>query len=92
MKWLWAALAVLLLALQYPLWWGQGGVRDIQKTKQRLLQQQKKNDALRQKNQALKRDIKRLNTLHDGVEENARERLGLVKKGEHYYRIIERKK
>lgn len=91
MRWLIIVLIALLLGLQYRLWYGEGGLRE-QSRLQRLVEQQvQRNTQLQERNQALADDVAELKTGTLGIEERAREDLGMIKEGETFYMILEDK-
>lgn len=82
----------LLLAmigfLQYRLWLGPDGLNEMAKLKQVLLNQTDENTKLKQRNDELLFQIKRLQNSHDEAEARARNELGMIKKGETFYQIV----
>ncbi len=92
MKWLIAALLVLLAGLQYRLWVGEGSLAHIAELEQKIVQQRADNDHLREQNQVLAVEVKELKSGLDGVEERARKELGMIKEGETFYMVVEKKK
>jgi cell division protein FtsB len=79
----------LLLALQYPLWFGNGGVVALWKLKQEIAAQKAENRHLREHNKTLEAEVLDLKQGMAAAEERARSELGMVKKGESFYQIIE---
>jgi cell division protein FtsB len=82
------ALIGLFAFLQYQLWFGNGGVNDIQRLNHVISASEQKNTALASRNHALQADISDLKTGKDATEEQARTELGMVKPGEKYYQIM----
>ena len=82
-------LLVLLLMLQYPLWFGDGGVASVWRLKEEVGAQQAENARLRERNQALEAEVEDLKQGLAAVEERARNELGMVKKGETFYQVID---
>jgi len=80
----WPALffLLLLLALQYPLWWGKGGWKNVQEAQARLDTLKARNQELEKRNAELAAEIKDLKTGYEAMEERARLELNLVKPGE----------
>ena len=85
-----AILLVLLLALQFKLWFGEGSFRDISKLRERVEAQEEKNQALQERNQALQAEVEDLRERLDAVEERARSELGLIREGEEFYQVVPR--
>jgi len=81
-------LIVLIVILQYNIWFGGNGKQKINHLQMTIDQQQKQNQRLSQQNQELKREIYLLRNKPESLEEKAREQLGLIKKDEFFYRVI----
>jgi len=78
----------MLVWLQFRLWWGAGSYAENKTLGVDIAQLQQK---LKQKmaiNQALRKDIDNLKNSTEVLEELARERLGLIKPDEHFFRVI----
>jgi len=80
----------ILLGLQYPLWLGDGGVLALWKLKQEVAVQKLENSGLKERNQALEAEVRDLKEGYEALEERARAELGMVRRGETLYQIIER--
>jgi cell division protein FtsB len=89
MKALIAILIVLLLILQYKLWFGDGNMREVWQLQAAIEEQKKENEKLRERNAALEAEVQDLKQGLEAVEERARSELGMIKKGETFYQIIE---
>lgn len=89
MKLLIAGLIVLLLLLQYQLWFAEGSYRDVRHLKLELQKQHEENKNLRTRNQKLEAEVEDLKRGLEVVEERAREELGMIKEGETFYQIID---
>tara|TARA_A200000113_G_scaffold223880_1_gene240496 strand:+ start:2098 stop:2412 length:315 start_codon:yes stop_codon:yes gene_type:complete len=87
-KWLPIILIVLLGLLQYRLWFGKNSIPDYYNRKQEVHTQALQNANLAQRNALLKADINDLKIGLEAIEERARNELGLIKKGETFYRIL----
>jgi cell division protein FtsB len=79
----------LLILLQYPLWFGKGGVLRVSDLKGQIEQQMQVNDALRLRNQQLEGDVRSLSEGVEAIEERARNDFGMIKKDEVFIRLIE---
>lgn len=88
MKLLIIALVILLALLQYRLWLGHGGVRNVMQLQKQVAVQQAKNKQLKQRNDMLLAEVKQLKSGQQAVEQRARSELGMVKKGETFYQIV----
>ncbi len=81
-------LVVLIVWIQYQVWYGVNGQQKIEQLSDTIAQQKEQNNRLVQQNKALIKEIYLLRNNPDVLEEKAREHLGLIKKGELFYRII----
>jgi cell division protein FtsB len=77
---------VLILALQYPLWFGKGGLLRLHLLENQLAVHQGLNAAQKQKNIAMEAEVRDLAVPSDALEERARADLGMVRQGETWYR------
>ena len=82
-------LLVLLGWLQYRLWFGNGGEREVAQLRAQVQQQERDNTGLQQRNDALAAEVEDLKSGEAAVEERARNELGMIKPGETFYRVIE---
>ena len=89
MKALVAALVLVLLVLQWRLWVGDGGVAELHQLEDQLVVQQQENAVLRERNQMLESEVLDLKNGLEAVEERARADLGMTRKDETFYMIIE---
>ena len=83
-------LLVLLGWLQYRLWFGNGGQREVAQLEAQVTRQARDNAGLQQRNDALAAEVEDLKSGEAAVEERARNELGMIKPGETFYRVIER--
>ena len=88
MKILAAVLALLALALQYPLWFGKGGWTRVWELDRQLVAQRAANAQDRARNDALEAEVRDLKEGSDAVEERARLELGMVRKDEVFYQVV----
>ena len=86
-------LLVLLLALlgwlQYRLWFGNGGEREVAALQEQVQRQARDNSGLRERNAALAAEVQDLKSGEAAVEERARSELGMIKPGETFYRVVD---
>lgn len=80
-------LSVLLVFLQYQLWWSQGGLMQTYNLRQQLHEQQHTNMMIQQRNQKIRHQIQLWQHSDSTVETLARQELGMIKPGEHYYQF-----
>ena len=89
MKILAAILALLAIALQYPLWFGQGGWMRVWELDRQLVAQRAANAQDRARNDALEAEVRDLKEGSDAVEERARLELGMIRKDEVFYQVVQ---
>lgn len=90
MKLLVYALLALLLVLQYPLWFGNGSAVNLWRLQREITVQLAENARLKERNAALEAEVLDLKNGLAAIEERARSELGMVKKGETFYQVIEK--
>ncbi|NLK84543.1 MAG: cell division protein FtsB [Aeromonadales bacterium] len=83
-------LLAAVLALGYDLIFGRNGVMQYQDANERYEAALEKSKLLEQRNQALQDEISDLKQGSRVVEELARSDLGMIKKNETFYRVIEK--
>jgi len=89
MKKLLLLLIVLLVYLQYQLWFGDGSLQEFSELHKEVEMQAQENLELRERNAALQAEVADLQQGLDAIEEHAREDLGMVKEGETFYQVVE---
>ena len=89
MRWLLVALLCILLYLQYRLWIAEGSLAEQQRLELQVVEQTAINTELRERNAVLEREVLELQSGNGGVEQRAREQLGLVREGETFYQVVE---
>ncbi|HLW75262.1 MAG TPA: cell division protein FtsB [Gammaproteobacteria bacterium] len=82
-------LLLLLAMLQFQLWFGVGNVPDAMKLKRQADIQAAENANLAKRNAALAAEVADLKQGQSAIEERARSDLGMVKKGETFYQIVQ---
>lgn len=82
-------LATLLVGLQFKLWRGEGGTRQVMSLQKRVDELAHENAGLRQRNDALGAEVQDLKSGEAAVEERARSELGMIRPGEAFYRVVE---
>lgn len=75
--------------MQYRLWYGDGGYQQIQKYQQQLDQLQQQLAIKQQRNKALEAEVLDLRKGKEAIEETARHDLGLIKRDETFFQVIE---
>lgn len=91
MKWLVLVLVILLGYLQYRLWIGEGSLAHAHRLENEIKQQQADIDRMRERNRILDVEVEELKTGLDTIEERARNDIGLIKKDETFFIILDDK-
>jgi cell division protein FtsB len=91
MKFLTFIFVTLILALQYPLWLGKGGWLNVISLQKQIDQQLKVNEQIKSENDILLAVVQDLKNGTDVIEGKARFDLGLIKKNETFFLIIDKK-
>jgi cell division protein FtsB len=81
---------VLFLLLQYTLWISEDGLRELWRLNRSIEQQRQENRILSERNQVLGAEVRDLKSGLDALEERARSELGMIKKDETFFQIIEK--
>jgi len=89
MKILIVVITLLIVHLQYRLWFGDGSVAQIKVYQQRLDDLKKKVEEKKQRNEALNAEIMDLKKGQEAIEERAREELGMIKENETFFQVLE---
>ena len=92
MRWILILIVIILIGLQYRLWFGQGSWEQIVSLNRELQQQRLFNQHLRARNQVIENEVRDLKSGLESVEERARSELGLIKEGETFYLLIDQEK
>lgn len=90
MRWLLAGLLLILLVLQYRLWIAEGSLAESYRLEQQIEAQARINEQLLQRNAALEREVLDLKNGNRGLEQRAREQLGLIRQGETFYQFADK--
>jgi len=90
MKILIAVLVLILIGLQYKLWFGDGSLSEVVQLTQELEIQKQKLSELEERNRILEAQVLDLQNGLDAFEEKARNDLGMIKQGETFIQLIPR--
>lgn len=82
-------LVVGVAALQFRLWLGDGGIRDVWHLEAAIAEQQAENAKLARRNGELAAEVEDLKDGNAAIEERARYDLGMIRKGEEFYLIVD---
>lgn len=88
-KFLIAILLIFIALLQHRLWQGDGGITQTQQYQRQLEALQKQLAVKQQRNEVLKAEVQDLRKGQEAIEEIARYDLGLIKKDETFFQVIE---
>jgi cell division protein FtsB len=83
-----AVLAVLLLAIQWPLWFGRGGWLRVWELQHQLDSQRTANADLDARNAARSAELRSLEQGREAIEERAREDLHLMRSDEVFFQQL----
>ena len=82
-------LVVLLLLLQYPLWLGKGSWLKVWDLNRQVEEQQRINQQTKTRNALLDAEVRDLKQGTAAIEERSRSELGMIKRDEVFYQILE---
>jgi cell division protein FtsB len=88
MKILIAVLLLLLIGLQFKLWFGDGSLSEVVQLSRELETQKAKLQLLEERNQILEAQVLDLQNGLDAFEEKARNDLGMIKQEETFIQLI----
>lgn len=91
MKWPTWVLVALLVLLQYPLWFGKGGLFRVRDMERQVAAQREVNQSLETRNASQEAEVRDLKSGYEAIEERARHELGLVKEGEVFVQTPQKK-
>ncbi len=89
MKTIIATLIVLFVLLQFKLWLGEGGMKDVWVLDEAIAAQTDKNTRLKERNQTLSAEVDDLKQGLEAIEERARYDLGMIREGETFYQVVD---
>ena len=75
--------------LQYALWVTRGGIHDVDKLKVSVAEQNDEIARLKERNRALAAEVTDLKQGMEAVEERSRSEMGMIKRGEVFFRITD---
>lgn len=82
-------LTIALLILQYRLWVGEGSFAELVRLNDSIEKQVEDNTRLLERNQLLDAEVMALREGKDAIEERARNDLGMIKKDETFFMIVQ---
>lgn len=84
-----AILVLLIILLQYRLWFGDGSLQQVKEYQQRLDVIEADAKKKKERNDALYAEVLDLRKGEEAIEERAREELGMIKENETFFQVIE---
>ena len=82
-------ITVLIGLLQYRLWYGNGGIKEIKAYQQELVELNKQVIEKKERNDALYAEVEESRKGKEAIEERARYELGMMKEGETFFQVLE---
>ena len=89
MRWLSLILVAIILLLQYPLWLGKGSLLKVWDLDKQVEAEKETNQQLRLRNTLLDAEVRDLKQGLAAIEERARSELGMVKRDEIFFHILD---
>jgi len=83
------ALIALIALLQHPLWLGKGSWLRVWEVDHQVRAQRETNEKLALRNAALDAEVRDLKQGLDAIEERARSELGMIKRDEMFFQILD---
>jgi cell division protein FtsB len=83
-----ATLLALFVLLQFKLWFGDGGVREMHQIGRLVEAQAAENRALLERNKTLAAEVRDLKEGTEAIEERAREELGMIGQDEEFIQVV----
>ena len=80
---------LLIVLLQYRLWFANGGIEQIQHDQLLLVDLKKQVEEKRERNAALYAEVEDLRKGQESLEERARKELGMIRDGETFFQVLE---
>tara|TARA_Y100000766_G_C18787052_1_gene546230 strand:- start:553 stop:843 length:291 start_codon:yes stop_codon:yes gene_type:complete len=83
-----SVLILLIIFLQYTLWFGKSNLTDLSKNKEALEELISTNQELVDRNNILHLEVSELKNRIEAIEARARQHLGLIAPGETYFHLV----
>ncbi len=84
-----ALFVLLLVLLQYRLWFGNGSMTEVHHLEKQITQVKQDNQKLKERNLSLTAEVYDLKQGQEAIEERARSEMGMIKYDETFYQIID---
>ncbi|MFC6670029.1 cell division protein FtsB [Marinobacterium aestuariivivens] len=88
-RWVVVFLLLMLVGLQYRLWFGEANLREILALKEAISEQQQANEKLLERNRQLEAEVQDLKQGLAALEERARSEMGMIREDETFIQLIE---
>lgn len=82
-------LTTMIVLAQFPLWAGKGGWLQVMEMNRQVSALQADNQALQIRNTVLEAEVNNLKKGLDAIEELARSELGMIRKDEMFFHVVE---
>lgn len=89
MKVLWSVMVVLILLLQVRLWVGEGSFAQVWNLREAIKEQLAENAVLAARNERLYAEVRNLRNEQGAIEERARMNLGLIRRDETFFLVVD---
>jgi cell division protein FtsB len=90
MKFITITLFTMLVLLQYRLWIGNGSLTEVHHLQQEKESITHENELLIERNDSLAAEVLDLKRGLDAIEERARSEMGMIKKDETFYQLVDK--
>ena len=80
---------ILLILLQYRLWFGNGSLNEVHQLQDKISKIEQEKESLKERNFSLAAEVHDLKHGYEAIEERARSEMGMIKDGEIFYRIVD---
>ncbi len=91
MKFVTVMLFTMLVLLQYRLWIGNGSLTEVHHLQQEQQSILEENKSLKERNGSLAAEVLDLKQGLEAIEERARSEMGMIKKDETFYQLVDTK-
>jgi len=89
MKILLTLLIILAFGLQHRLWVGEGSIAQVVRLDAEIVKQRAENERMIERNRLLAAEVAALKEGTEGIEERARQQMGMIKDGETFFMIVD---
>jgi len=79
---------LLIVHLQYRLWFGDGSIAQINEYQQRLDELKQEADKRNLRNESLRAEVLDIKKGQEAIEERARDELGMIREDETFFQIV----